>query len=88
MQPVESLGLRQDIPRHPVAQVLTYEERSIALVDLGTNASEALRATWCTDRPFQPGGVIESAGWYRGRRRKPICLGSARRQCRTSLVTV
>lgn len=58
---MESLDLQQDIPCDPVAQVLTYEGRSIALVDLGRNASEALRASWSTDRPFQSGGVIESA---------------------------
>ena len=58
---MESLGLRQDIPRGPVAQVLTCEGRSVALVDLGRHASEALRASWPTDGPFQSGGVIESA---------------------------
>ncbi|MCY4670160.1 MAG: hypothetical protein OXC29_19510 [Rhodococcus sp.] len=58
---MEILGLRQDIPRDPVAQVLTYEGRSVAFVDLGRHASEALRASWSTDRPFQSGGVIDSA---------------------------
>ena len=57
---MEILGLRQDIPRDPVGQVLTYEGRSIALVDLGRDASDALRASWSTARPFQSGGVIES----------------------------
>ena len=45
----------------PVAQVLKYKESTIALVDLGRDASEALRASWSADRPFQSGGVIESA---------------------------
>ena len=58
---MEILGLRQDVPRDPVAQVLKYEGSPIALVDLGKDASEALRASWSTDRPFQSGGVIESA---------------------------
>ena len=60
-RPVESLDPQQDTPRDPVAQVLTYEGRSIALVDLGRDASEALRAAWSTDRPFRSGGIIESA---------------------------
>ena len=50
-----------DIPRDPVGQILTHEGRSIALVDLGRDASDALRASWSTARPFQSGGVIESA---------------------------
>ncbi|MCY4662052.1 MAG: hypothetical protein OXF93_19940 [Acidobacteria bacterium] len=58
---MEILGLRQDVPRDPVAQVLKYKGSPIALVDLGRDASEALRAAWSTDRPFQSGGVIESA---------------------------
>ena len=58
---MEILGLRQDVPRDPVGQVLKYKGRPIALVDLGRNASEALRASWSTDRPFHSGGVIESA---------------------------
>lgn len=58
---MEILGLRQEIPRDPVAQVLKYKGSPIALVDLGRDASEALRASWSTDRPFQSGGVIESA---------------------------
>ena len=58
---MEIPGFRQDVPRDPVAQVLKYEGSPIALVDLGRDASEALRASWSTDRPFQSGGVIESA---------------------------
>ncbi|MDE2773725.1 MAG: hypothetical protein OXI46_08480 [Gemmatimonadota bacterium] len=57
---MEGIGLRQDVPRDPVAQILTHEGRSIALVDLGRDASEALRRSWPADRPFQSGGVIES----------------------------
>ncbi len=45
----------------PVGQILTHEGQSIALVDLGQEASESLRASWPTDRPFETGGVIESA---------------------------
>ena len=58
---MEILDLRQDIRRDPVGQILTYEGRSIALVDLGRDASDALRTSWSTARPFQSGGVIESA---------------------------
>ena len=54
-------GPRQNKRRNPVGQVLTYEERSVALVDLGQDASAALRASWPTDQPFQSGGVVESA---------------------------
>ena len=57
---MESRELRQ-VPREPVGQVLTYEGRSIALVDLGRDASEALRVSWPTARPFHSGGVVESA---------------------------
>ncbi len=59
---MEIVGSQEDIPRNPVGQVLTHEGRSIALVDLGRDASEALRASWSEDRPFESGGVIES-GW-------------------------
>ncbi len=52
---------RQDIPRDPVGQILTHEGRSIALVDLGQDSSDLLRASWSTDRPFQSGGDLESA---------------------------
>ena len=58
---MEILDLRPDIPCDPVGQVLTYEGRSIAVVDLGRDASDALRASWTNARPFQSGGVIESA---------------------------
>ena len=42
---MEIVDPRQDIPRNPVGQILTHEGRSIALVDLGRDASEALRAS-------------------------------------------
>ena len=58
---MEIIDPQQDIPRNPVGQVLTHEGRSIALVDLGRDASDALRASWSTDQPFQSGGVVESA---------------------------
>ena len=58
---MESRELRQEGPRDPVGQVLTYEGRSIALVDLGRDASDALRVSWPTARPFHSGGVVESA---------------------------
>ena len=58
---MESRELRQEVPRDPVGQVLTYEGRSIALVDLGRDASDALRVSWPTARPFHSGGVVESA---------------------------
>ena len=54
-------SLQEDVPRDPVGQVLTHEGRSIALVDLGRVASDALRASWSTDQPFQSGGVVNSA---------------------------
>ena len=59
-KPVESLSPQHDIPRNPVGQILTHEGHSIALVDLGREASEALQASWPTDQPFQSGGVVES----------------------------
>lgn len=49
-----------DVPGGPVGQVLKHEDRSIALVDLGRDASEALRASWSEDRPFESGGVLDS----------------------------
>ena len=58
---MEIPGFGQDVPRHPVAQVLKREGSPIVLVDLGRDASEALRASWSADPLFQSGGVIESA---------------------------
>ena len=57
---METLTLTNGVPRNPVGQILTHDERSIALVDLGRDASIALRASWPTDQPFQSGGVVES----------------------------
>ena len=54
-------SLQGDAPRDPVGQVLTHDGRSIVLVDLGRDASDALRASWSTDQPFQSGGVVNSA---------------------------
>lgn len=51
----------EDVPSEPVAQILTHEGRSIAVIDLGRYASDALRASWSEDRPFQSGGIIDSA---------------------------
>ena len=56
----ESLSLQSDSPPQPVGQILTHDGRSIALVDLGRDASEALRASWSEDQPLQSGGVIDS----------------------------
>ena len=58
---MESHASPQEVPRDPVGQILTYEGRSIALVDLGGDASDALRASWSTERPFHSGGLVESA---------------------------
>lgn len=51
----------QEVPRHPVAQVVKHEDNPIALVDLGTDASEALRASWPAGRPLASATVIDSA---------------------------
>ena len=61
---MDILGLRQEPPREPVGQVFTYERHpKIAVVDLGRDVSAALRASWDRDgrRPFESGGVIDSA---------------------------
>ena len=67
---MESPSLRQNIPGDPVGQVLTYEGRSIAFVDLGKDASDALRASWSMTRQLQATAVIESA-WL-----LPMLVGS------------
>ena len=51
----------EDIPEKPVGQILTHQGRSIALVDLGRDASDALRASWPADQPFRSGGVVDSS---------------------------
>ena len=58
---METLALGPEIPRDPAGQVLTYEGRSIALVDLGRDASDALRASWSTAPLVQSGGVVDSS---------------------------
>ncbi|MCY4431347.1 MAG: hypothetical protein OXC11_13275 [Rhodospirillales bacterium] len=52
-------------PRNPVGQILTHEGRSVALVDLGSSASDALRAAWreTGKHPHESGGIVESA-WF------------------------
>ena len=58
------LGLQPEVPQvpqGPVGQILTHEGYAkIALVDLGREASDALRASWPAACPFQSAGVIES----------------------------
>ena len=58
------LGLQPEVPQvsqGPVGQILTHEGyTTIALVDLGREASDTLRASWPVARPFQSAGVIES----------------------------
>ena len=58
---MESLNLQVDSPHNPIGQILTREERSLALVDFGRDASKALRASWSTDQPSQSGGAIDSS---------------------------
>lgn len=50
-----------------LGQVLTWDGYpDIALVDLGQDISDALRASWANpDRPFQSGGIMDSA-WLPG----------------------
>ena len=59
---MEIPDLQEEVPRHPVGQLLTYKDRpEIALVDLGRDASAALRESLSVSRPFDSGGVIDSA---------------------------
>ena len=58
---MESLNLQVDSPHNPIGQILAHEGRSLALVDLGRDASKALRASWPTDQPPQSGGAIDSS---------------------------
>ena len=59
---MDILGLQQEVPRGPVGQVVTHAGYpKLALVDLGRDASDALRASWPAARPFRSGGVIDSA---------------------------
>ncbi len=58
---MDILGLQQDVPQDPVGHVLTHEEYGkVAVVDLGREVSEALRATWPATIPFKSGGAIDS----------------------------
>ncbi len=59
---MDILGLKQEVPQDPVGQMLTRDGYpNIAVVDLGREASEALRVSWPAARPFRSGGVIDSA---------------------------
>ena len=59
---MDILGLKQEVPQDPVGQMLTRDGYpNIAVVDLGRELSETLRAPWPVARPFQSGGVIDSA---------------------------
>ena len=51
---------RTDTPRHPVGQIVAHEGQSLALVDLGSEASKALRESWSTDQPSRSAGAIDS----------------------------
>ena len=57
---METIDRSQDPPDGPVGQSLVYEQRTFAFVDLGRDASAALRASWSNSRPFASGGVIDS----------------------------
>ncbi|MDE0081249.1 MAG: hypothetical protein OXT72_01215 [Gammaproteobacteria bacterium] len=57
---MESLSHYTDTPSNPVGQIVTHDGRRLALVDLGREASVALREIWPTDQPFQSGGVVDS----------------------------
>ena len=60
---MDVLGLKQEVPRDPVGQVHTRDGYpNIAMVDLGREVSETVRASWPAARPFQSGGAVDS-GW-------------------------
>ncbi|MDE2870229.1 MAG: hypothetical protein OXQ94_00870 [Gemmatimonadota bacterium] len=51
----------EEAPRQPVGQIFARDgHHEIAVVDLGGDISDALRASWDDARPFAPGGVIDS----------------------------
>ena len=54
------LDPRNEVSNAPVGQILTHEGRSLALVDLGRDASVALRESWSADQPIESGGAIDS----------------------------
>ena len=59
---MEIPDLLQEVPRHPVGQLLTFKEHpKIALVDLGRDASVALRESMDISRPPDSGGAIDGA---------------------------
>ncbi len=57
---MQILDSRNGVPNAPVGQILTHEGNSLALVDLGRDASVALRESWSTNQPIQSGGAIDS----------------------------
>ena len=60
---MDVLGLKQEVPQDPVGQIVTREGYpNIAMVDLGREVSETVRASWPAARPFQSGGAVDS-GW-------------------------
>ena len=57
-----TVGRLQVTPSQPVGQIVAHEgHQPVAVVDLGRDISFALRASWDEERPFESGGVIESA---------------------------
>ena len=59
---VEVPGLPQQPPHEPVGQVFAHEAHpEIAVVDLGRDISDALRASWHAGHPLESDGVIRSA---------------------------
>lgn len=58
---VEVASLPPQPPREPVGQIFTHEGHpEIAVVDLGRDISDALRASWDAGHLFESGGVIQS----------------------------
>ncbi len=57
-----TIGPPQETPGQPIGQILVREgHQPAAVVDLGRDISVALRDSWDEERPFESGGVIESA---------------------------
>lgn len=63
MDAVKTSAPGPEAPQNPVGQILIHEGRSLALVDLGSNFSDTLRAAWRESGtlPHESGGIIESA---------------------------
>ena len=63
MDAVDKSDRGTEAPQNPVGQVLIHEGRSLALVDLGSSASDALRAAWRESgkHPHESGGIVASA---------------------------